>query len=79
MARVKSLLSGNQSAREHPSEVDCYWQVIGNQSEDKLLHLTTFGSANRASRPKSSQSLQVDAEFAQKLVDLLRRVFPTVQ
>lgn len=78
MARINSLQQGKQNVKWHPTEVDCYWQVIDGPLEEKLIHLSTFGSAARASVPKSSQSMQLDAAAAQNLVDLFRQVFPTV-
>lgn len=79
MARISEFRPGNQNVREHPTEVDCLWQVFNSASGQKLLHLTTFGSNERMSAPKSSQSLQLDANGAQSLVDLIRSTFPSVQ
>lgn len=75
MARIRSLSPGTQSVRVHPSEVDCFYQTVSDQSGQKYLHLTTFGSDERQSNPKSSQSIQVDKEMAQELVKVLRETF----
>lgn len=78
MARVRSLGKGMQSVKAHPSEVDCYWQIIRSADGGRLLHLTTFGSDKRASVPKSSQSLQIDANIAQEIIQVLRSTFPGI-
>ena len=75
MARIRSLTPGNQKIRKAPSEVDCYYQVLADKSGETILHLTTFGSDDRKSAKKSSQSLQLDAELAENLAQLLRETF----
>jgi hypothetical protein len=44
----------------------------------RYLHLTTFGSDNRRSGPKSSQSIQLDEETARALVAVIRKTFPSI-
>lgn len=76
MARIRSIEPGTQAIRQHESEVDCYYKSIRADDGTTLLHLTTFGSDVRKSRPKSSQSIQIDREMAAKLIALLRDTFP---
>jgi len=61
--------------KAHPTEVDCEFGVVDDDGV-RLLHLTTFGSDDRASDRKSSQSLQLDVEQARKLVEIIERTFP---
>ena len=77
MARVRSIGPSNQRIKPHPSEVDCEFTVVEG-AEVRLLHLTTFGSDDRASDRKSSQSLQFDVERARELVDIIVRTFPQI-
>lgn len=79
MARLRSLTNGTQNVKVHPTEVDCFHQVITASDGARLLHLTTFGSDERRSGPKSSQSLQIDQAVARELVDILRTTFPGIQ
>ena len=79
MARVRSLSQGKQSIRPHDSEVDCFYNVVDAPDGTRLLHLSTFGSDYRQSRPKSSQSIQIDEQVAQELVNLLLNTFPGVR
>ena len=76
MARVRSLAQGNQAIRAHESEVDCFYNVINQSDGTRLLHLSTFGSDHRQSKPKSSQSIQIDEDIAQELISLLVTTFP---
>ncbi|NOP98018.1 hypothetical protein [Mycolicibacterium fortuitum] len=76
MARVRSLAQGTQSIRAHESEVDCFYNVLHQPDGTRLLHLSTFGSDQRQSKPKSSQSIQIDEQMAGELIALLETTFP---
>ena len=76
MARVRSLAQGNQAIRAHESEVDCFYNVIDGPDGTRLLHLSTIGSDHRQSKPKSSQSMQIDEDMARELISLLTTTFP---
>ncbi|AHH20481.1 hypothetical protein NONO_c57030 [Nocardia nova SH22a] len=77
MARIKDLRPNTQNIRPHKLEngVSCEHQVIPDSDGQPLLHLSTFGSANRQLDPKSSQSLQVDSQIATELVGIIRSAF----
>jgi hypothetical protein len=76
MARIRKLEQGTQSIRPHSTEVDCFYNVVQADDGTKLLHLTTFGSDDRASKAKSSQSIQIDGTIARQLVAILADTFP---
>jgi hypothetical protein len=78
MARISSIVRGTQDVRPHPTEVECFYQVI-ESPDGRLLHLTTFGSSHRMSAPKSSQSIQLDEASAGALMALLRETFPDIR
>lgn len=75
MARVRSFGPNHQRVKAHSTEVDCEYVVI-NDGSQRLLHLTTFGSDDRASERKSSQSLQLDLEAARQLLQIIEQAFP---
>lgn len=79
MARVRSLAEGTQAIRPHESQVDCFYNVIRQDDGTALLHLSTFGSDLRQSKPKSSQSIQIDEDIARELFSLLKTTFPGVR
>lgn len=74
MARIRTLSESQGDGRVHPTEVDCGWQVIRAEGAN-LLQLSTYGSDARASRPKVSQTIQLDRTVARQLVDILTRTF----
>src|SRR5687768_13714971 len=67
MARVRQFIRGDQNVRLHPTEVDCRYQTLRGPGGTTVLHLTTFGSTDRESAPKSSQSFQLDERAAADL------------
>ncbi len=75
MARIVSIATGHQDVRPHASEVDCYVQELTAANGEKLVHISTFGSSQRQSQPKSSQSMQFDREMAAELTALFVRSF----
>lgn len=78
MARVRSLEKGTQNVRPHPTTVDCHYQVVTSE-DGPLLHLTPFGSDDRASAMKSSQTLQLDEAMAGELLNVLFSTFPNLK
>ncbi|NKR58035.1 hypothetical protein GS485_24915 [Rhodococcus hoagii] len=78
MARIRSISKGTQSIRPHDSLVDCYFDTVADTDGETLLHLTTFGSDLRKSKPKSSQSIQIDIAMAKQLVEVIYDAFPTL-
>ncbi|MFJ4650456.1 Shedu immune nuclease family protein [Nocardia sp. NPDC088792] len=77
MARILDVRPNTQRIAAHKPElgVDCEHQVVVDDAGTTLLHLTTFGSRDRASHRKSSQSLQVDSKVAAELVRVMRETF----
>jgi hypothetical protein len=79
MARVREFQEGTQSIKEHRTEVACAHQTLLSDEGQKLLHLSTFGSADRVSGPKSSQSLQLNEASARALVTIIEDAFPSLR
>jgi len=75
MARIVSVRAGHQDVRPHHSDVDCFVQELRGENGEKLVHISTFGSAQRQSAPKSSQSMQFDLAAASALVEQFVAVF----
>ena len=75
MAKIRSISPSTQRVKAHPTEVDCQFAVVHDKGGSKILHLSTFGSDNRVSAPKSSQSIQLDHPMAEQLVELLIDTF----
>lgn len=75
MALVTELFSDTRHSKAHPTEVECGWQVI-NDGGRRLLQLSTYGSDQRQSEKKVSQTLQLDESMAMELVEIIRSTFP---
>lgn len=76
MARIRRIEAGKQDVQVHPTEVDAYVQSTVDKDGTVYFHLSTFGSANRKSKPKSSQSIQLDSVQAAQLIEAIYQVFP---
>lgn len=75
MVRISSVEPGHQNVKPHPTETECFTQLVETEDGQRLLHISTFGSASRASEPKSSQSMQFDADGAAALITAMVDVF----
>jgi hypothetical protein len=59
----------------HPTKVECGYHKIITQ-DGVLLQLSTYGSDDRQSEKKVSQTFQLDQERAAELIKIIRSVFP---
>ncbi|MFJ9743569.1 McrB family protein [Streptomyces sp. NPDC101166] len=77
MARIREIVPSNQNVRAHKLEdaVSCQYKVIEDAEGATLVHLSTFGSDNRESAPKSSQSIQLSRQNAAELISILSSAF----
>ena len=78
MARIRSYGKSDQRIGVHQTEVDCEYVVV-EDVQGRYLHLSTFGSDERASARKSSQSIQLDQERAAELISIINWAFPGIQ
>lgn len=75
MARVRSFTQAHSSGSPHPTETDAQWSVV-QAGEASLLQVSTFGSDDRVSQPKVSQTLQFDRSSAALLKQAIEAAFP---
>lgn len=59
------------------TEVECGWRV-GQVDRRRILHLETYGSAERRRQGKVSQVIDLDERAARELVGILRKAFPGI-
>lgn len=78
MAVVKEFFQDIANAKRHPTVVECGWQVVRDGNET-LLQLSTYGSDQRASGKKVSQTLQFDREALSDLIKIARDTFPDLE
>jgi 5-methylcytosine-specific restriction protein B len=75
MARIREFYQTTKASKAHPTEVECGYQIVGDHGE-VLLQLSTYGSDDRASEKKTSQTIQIDRQRATELVQILMQSFP---
>jgi hypothetical protein len=75
MARVKELFRDQRSSSAHPTEVECGWQIVMTAEGSRLLQLSTYGSDDRQSEKKVSQTVQIDRAVARRLVQIMTETF----
>jgi hypothetical protein len=61
--------------RLHPTEVICYWSILPDQGSGSLLRIDTVGSKDREIPGKQSQTLQLTADIARQLYQILKTEF----
>ncbi len=79
MARIRKLIADDEPARSPRTEVDCMYGVTHAADGTKLLRLATLGSEMRKSAPKPSQIIEIDADIAQQLLEVIRSTFPAIR
>jgi len=77
MAVIREFFNDTRSSQVHPTEVDCGWQIV-NRNGERLVQLSTYGSDDRASVKKVSQTIQLDERGAAELLLILQRCFPGI-
>jgi len=70
MAKVRVFQPSTQRLGIHNTTVECEFGTVG-EGRSRVLHLSTFGSRDRISERKSSQSIQLDVEHARQLIVIL--------
>jgi hypothetical protein len=75
MALIKSFERCGTARVTVRSEVDCGWNV-GTVNGREILHLETYGSADRAIPGKVSQSIEFDEDAAAELIAIIHQAFP---
>lgn len=73
--RISAVEPGNQDVKPHPTDTKCFTQTLDAPNGERLFHISTFGSVARASSPKSSQSMQFDADAAAALINAMVNAF----
>ncbi|WP_182885589.1 hypothetical protein [Microbispora sp. H10885] len=78
MAKVRDFFEDKKRSDSHPTVVDCGYQVV-HTSEGVFLQLSTYGSDQRQTQKKTSQTLQFDRDHAEQLLRVIMSTFPGLQ
>lgn len=77
MARIRNFTQATSHSSLHPTETDAEWSILESE-EGRMLQISTFGSENRASGPKVSQTIQLNRETASLLRAAIEATFPSL-
>jgi hypothetical protein len=75
VARIEEFFRTTLTSRPHPTKVECGWQPV-RDSGQVYLQLSTYGSDDRQSEKKVSQTIQLDRARAAELLTIIRETFP---
>ena len=76
MAIVADLIPGHRNSQPHPTSVECEFQSVDAGDGKRFFQLASFGSPERQSERKVSQTLQFSEAMARSLVIAIRETFP---
>lgn len=75
MAQIRELYWGHPVVNVHPTEVDAELRSVRLSNGEVRLQISTFGSDHRVSKPKVSQTIQMDKATALKLREAIDELF----
>jgi hypothetical protein len=75
MALIKKFEAVTSDVQRVHGPVTCGFRAFTVDSR-RVLQLDTYGSAERQIEGKISQSVQLDASAAQKLIEIIEEAFP---
>ncbi|MBO4269945.1 hypothetical protein [Microbispora triticiradicis] len=78
MAKIREFFEDKKASVSHPTVVDCGYQAVRTH-EGVFLQLSTYGSDQRQTQKKTSQTLQLDREHAEQLLHILVTTFPDLR
>jgi hypothetical protein len=73
MALISTLNKKNMGRNSVHGQVDATYTVFISDSGKRYLQIDTYGSEGRAIPGKKSQSIQLDSEGVQKLIEIARK------
>ncbi|XMA37226.1 hypothetical protein O1157_13065 [Streptomyces albogriseolus] len=77
MALIKEFQQASSDAQKVHGPVTCGYRTFTIEGR-RILQLDTYGSTERAIPNKISQSVQLDAEAARALLDIISEAFPDI-
>lgn len=75
MARIRTFTQTSSDSSPHPTKTDAQWSILQTDGT-RWLQISTYGSDARVSKPKVSQTIQLDRERAALLKEAIEATFP---
>lgn len=76
MAKIGKFFWGVVTTKTHQTTVEAELCEVRLSGGEKFLQVSTFGSPERLSRPKVSQTFQLDRKHAYELRCAIDQIFP---
>ena len=79
MVKVQTVTRGSSDVQPHKTESVCTFQIVSGLDGQALLHVATYGSAERAMPGKASQQIQFSESGARELLEAIFTAFPALE
>jgi hypothetical protein len=78
MVKIQAVTRSSSSIQPHKTESICTFQTVSGLDGEVLLHIATYGSAERAMPGKASQQMQFTESGAGELLAAIFSTFPAL-
>lgn len=79
MVKIQTVSRGSSDVQPHKTESVCTFQTVSGLDGEALLHIATYGSAERAMPGKASQQIQFTESGARELLEAVFIAFPALE
>lgn len=79
MVKIQAVTRSSSSIQPHKTESICTFQTVSGTDDEVLLHIATYGSAERAMPGKASQQIQFTESGARDLLEAIFSAFPALK
>lgn len=76
MVKIQAVTRSTSDVQPHKTESMCTFQTVTGLDGEVLLHIATYGSAERAMPGKASQQIQFTESGARELLVAIFTAFP---
>ena len=78
MVKIQAVTRSSSGIRPHETTSICTFQTVSGQDGEVLLHIATYGSAERVMPGKASQQIQFTESGARDLLEAILFAFPAL-
>ncbi|GAP53441.1 hypothetical protein AHiyo6_00060 [Arthrobacter sp. Hiyo6] len=79
MVKIQAVTPSSSDIQPHRTESVCTFQTVSGVDGEVLLHIATYGSAERAMPGKASQQIQFTESGARDMLEAIFAAFPTLK
>ena len=79
MVKIQAVTRSSSDIQPHRTESICTFQTVSDIGGEVLLHIATYGSAERAMPGKASQQIQFTESGARDLLEAMLATFPALK